>query len=146
MRAELVVNPLMGAFAEEIQIEVAKNRRKAVGIVEVDHGIAEAGAQLVALGAVRKRAGKQSGVMNARQRRRFAMFADRLDVRCLRKERAHHGFVALFMKAEIMKWIGVAALDDRVGLRGQLAHEASFGCWDNIRRIPVSGTRSHSGL
>ena len=95
MRAKLVVDSLMGAFAQQIQIEIAQDRRKAVGIVELDHGLAEAGAQLVAPGAVRKRAGKQSGVMNARQRRRFAMFADRLDVRRLGQERAHHRLVAL---------------------------------------------------
>ena len=66
MRAKLVVNSLMGAFAQQIQIEIAHDRRKAVGIIKVDHGLAEAGAQLVAPRAVRKRAGEQSGVMNAR--------------------------------------------------------------------------------
>ena len=128
MRAKLVVNPLMGAFAQQIQIEVGQHGRKAVGVVEIDHGLAEAGAQLVALGAVRQRAGEQSGVMNARQRRRFAMLVDRIDLRRLRQERAHHGLVALGVKAEIMKGIGVAAFDNRVGLRGQFGHEASFGC------------------
>ncbi len=51
MRAELVVDPLMGAFAQKIQIEIGQHGRKAVGIVEIDHGLAEAGAQLVTLGA-----------------------------------------------------------------------------------------------
>ena len=105
MRAKLVVDSLMGAFAQKIEIEVAQNRRKAVGVVELDHGLAETGAQLVALGAVRKRAGKQACVMNARQRCRFAMFADRLDVRRLGQERAYYRLVALFVEAEIMKWI-----------------------------------------
>ncbi len=146
MRAKLVVDSLMGAFAQKIQVEVAQNRRKPVGVVELDHGLAEMGAQLVAPGAVRKRAGKQAGVMNARQRRRFAMFADRLDVRRLGQERAHHRLVALFVEAEIMKWVGVAALDNRVGLCGQFGHEASFGCEYSIRSSPISGTRSHSGL
>ena len=45
MRAELVVKPLMGAFAQEIQVEIRQHRRKAVGIVEIDDGLAEAGAQ-----------------------------------------------------------------------------------------------------
>src|SRR6202162_2038324 len=58
MRAELVINPLMGAFAQEIQVEIRQYRRKAVGIVEVDHGLAEAGAQLIPFGAVRKRPGE----------------------------------------------------------------------------------------
>ena len=145
MRAELVVDPLMGAFAEQIEIEVGQDRRKAVGIVEIDDVVAEAGAQLVALGAVRQRAGEQAGVVNARQRRRFAMLVDRLDLGGLRQERAHHGLVALGVKAEIVEGIGVAAFDDRIGLRGKFGHEASLVCWDKIRSIPVSGTRSQSG-
>jgi hypothetical protein len=32
------------------------------------------------------------------------------------------------MKAEIVKGVGVAAFDDRIGLSGQFGHEASFGC------------------
>jgi hypothetical protein len=128
MRAKLVVNPLMGAFAQKIQIEIGQYRRKAVGVVEIDHGLAEAGAQLVALRAVRKRAGKQPGVVNAVQRCGFAMLADRLDIRRLRQERAHHGFPALGVKAEIVERIGVAALDNRIGLRGKFGHEASLVC------------------
>jgi hypothetical protein len=146
MRAKLVVKPLMGAFAQQIQVEVGQNRRKTVGVVEIDHGLAEAGAQLIAPGAVRKRAGEQPVIVNARQRRRFAVLVDGVDLRGLRQERAHHGLVALGMKAEIMKGIGVAAFHDRIGLRGKFGHEASLGRGDNIRSIPVSGTRSHSGL
>ena len=128
MRAELVVEPLMGAFAEQIKIEIGQHRRKAVGIVEIDHVLAEAGAQLVAPRAVRQRAGEQAGVVNARQRCGFAMLADRLDLRGLGQERAHHGFAALGVKAEIVKGIGVTAFDDRIGLGGQFGHEASFAC------------------
>ena len=145
MRAELVVEPLMGAFAEQIQIEVGQDRRKAIGVVEIDDGVAEAGAQLVALRAVRQRAGEQAGVVDARQRCRLAVLVDRLDLGGLRQERAHHGLVALGVQAEIVKRIGVAAFDDRIGLGGQFGHEASLVCWDRIRSIPVSGTRSQSG-
>jgi len=80
MRAELVVKPLVGALAEQIEIEIAQHRRKAIGVVEFDHGIAEAGAQLVAPRAVRQRACEQAGIVNARKLRRFAVLADRLDV------------------------------------------------------------------
>ena len=145
MRAELVVDALMGAFAEQIEIEVGQHRRKAIGIVEIDHGVAEAGAQLVALGAVRQRADEQAGVMNARERRRLAVLADRLDIGGLRQEGAHDVAVALGMQAEIMEGIGVAAFDDRIGLGGQFGHEASLGCWDRMRSAPVNGTRSQSG-
>ena len=89
MGAELVVKPLMGAFAEQIQIEVGQDRRKAVGILEIDDVVAEAGAQLVALRAVRQCAGEQAGIVDARQRRRFAVLADGLDIGGLRQERAH---------------------------------------------------------
>src|ERR1700738_2774817 len=44
--AELVIEALMGALAEEIQIEIGQHRRKAVGVVEIDHGVAAAGAEL----------------------------------------------------------------------------------------------------
>ena len=145
MGAELVVEPLMGAFAEQIQVEIGQDRRKAVGVVEIDHGVAEAGAQLVALGAVRQGAGEQPGVVNARQRRRLAMLVDRVDLGGLRQERAHHGLAVLGMQAEVMKGIGVAAFHDRIGLCGQFGHEASLVRWDRIRSMPVSGTRSQSG-
>src|SRR3569832_2738754 len=47
MRAELVVYPLMSAFAEQIEIEVRQNRREAVGVLEFDDTVAEFGAKLV---------------------------------------------------------------------------------------------------
>ena len=47
VRAELVVDPLMGAFAEQMEIEVGQDRRKAVGVVQLDDIVAEAGAELI---------------------------------------------------------------------------------------------------
>jgi hypothetical protein len=32
------------------------------------------------------------------------------------------------MKAEIVKGVGVATFDNRIGFRGQLGHEASLVC------------------
>ena len=146
MGAELVVEALMGAFAEQIEVEIGEDGRKAIGVVEFDHGVAEAGAQLVALGAVRQGAGEQAGIVDPRKLRRFAMLADRLDVRGFGQERAHHGTIALGMQAEIVKGIGVAAFHNRIGLRGQFGHEASLVFFaDRIRIAPVSGTRSQSG-
>ena len=146
MRAELVVDPLMGAFAEQIEIEVAQDRRKAVGVVELDDVVAEAGAQLVALvEPFGSGPANSPALMDARQRRAFAMFADRLDIRGFGEERAHDVLAAFGVQAEIVERIGVAALDDRIGLGGKFGHEASSGCCDKIRIIPVSGTRSQSG-
>ncbi len=145
MRAELVVEPLVGAFAKQMKIEIGQDRRKAIGVVEFDHGIAEAGPQLVAPGPVRQRAGEQAGIVNARKLRCLAMFADCLDVRCFGQERAHHVPAALGMKAEIAEGVGVAAFHDRIGLRGQFGHRASLVFADRIRIAPLSGTRSQSG-
>ena len=36
MRAELVIEPEMGALAQQIEIEIGQNRRKAIGVVQFD--------------------------------------------------------------------------------------------------------------
>ena len=59
--------------------------------------------------------------MDADERRRFAVLADRLDIGGFRQERAHHIVVALGVKAEIAERVGVAAFHDRIGLRGKFA-------------------------
>ncbi len=118
MRAELVIEPLMGAFTEQIQIEVRQHRWKAVGVLKFDDVIAKTGAQLVALGAIRQGASEKSGVMNAHELRRFAVFVDRVDIGRLGKKGTHNRSVILGVKAEIMKWIRMPAFDDSVGLCG----------------------------
>ena len=80
MSAERVIEPLVGAFAEQIKIVVAQDRRKAVGVFKIDDLLAEPGAQLVARGSVRKRACKQPGFVEQRKPRHIAMIADRLDL------------------------------------------------------------------
>ena len=133
MRAELVVKPLMGSFAQKIQVEFRQHGRKAVGIVEIDDGLAEAGAQLVPFGAVREEAGEQPVIVDARQRRGLAMLVDRIHLRSVGQECADHGPAALGMGSEIAKGIGMATFQDRAGLVGKLGHEASFARWDKIR-------------
>ena len=100
---------------------------------------------VVAPGAIRQRAGEQPSLVNARQRRRFALLADRIDFRRLRQKRAHHGPAAFIVQAEIVEGIGVAAFNDRIGFGGQFGHRASLAFSDNMRSAPASGTRSHSG-
>src|ERR1700730_11623345 len=73
------------------------------------------------------------------------MLVDGVDLVGLRQERAHHGLAVFGMKAEIVERVGMPAFDDRIGLRGQFGHEASWGRGDKIRSIPFNGTRSHSG-
>ena len=72
------------------------------------------------------------------------MLADRLHIRSIRKERAHHVLTTLGMQPEIVKRIGVATFDDRIGLGGQFGHAAS-SVSSKMRIAPVSGTRTHSG-
>ena len=42
MRAELVVKLEMGAFAEQMKVEVGQDRRKAIGVLQLDLVVAEA--------------------------------------------------------------------------------------------------------
>src|SRR5450432_1792410 len=75
MRAQLVIQPLIGAFAEKVQVEVAQHRREAIGIVELDDILAILRSQLIAPRAVWQGAREQAGVVDARQRSDVAMFA-----------------------------------------------------------------------
>ena len=125
MSAKLFIKPLMGAFAEQIKVVVGQNRRKTIGVVEIDDFLAERGAQLIRARAVRQKAGKQAGVVNAGQRRRLAMRGDRVDLLCFRQEGAHDRSAVFVMRAEILKGIGVTAFQDRVGFGGQIGHAAS---------------------
>src|SRR5215470_4496398 len=73
------------------------------------------------------------------------MLADRLDPGGVGEERAHHGLAAFGVEAEIVKGIGVASLDDRIGLGTQFGHTVSLAGSDRIRSRPVKGMRSHAG-
>ena len=125
MRAELVVKPLMSAFAEQIQIEVGQHRRKAVGVLEFDHVCRRSGRatdSALSRSAARRRTGRRRESAPASPFRRAR--------RPLRPSRPPAGTraprsCALGMRAEIMERIGVAAFDDRIGLGGQFAHAAS---------------------
>ena len=90
MRAEPVVEPLKFAFAEQIEIVVAEDRRKAIGILEIDDGVAETGAQLITARSVGERARKQTGFMESRQRGHTTMLVDRRDLRSFGKKGADH--------------------------------------------------------
>ncbi len=137
MRAELVVEALMGALAEQIEIEIGQDRRKAVGVLELDDIVAERRAQLVARRAVRQAAREQAGIMDAR-RAAPPRRARRSPRHCRRRqERRAPRCVTLGMEPEIVERIGVAAFDDRIGFGGQFSHAASSGCRDSIRSRPV---------
>ena len=147
MRAELVVQTLVGAFAEQIEIEVAQDRRKAIGVVERDDVIAVARAQRIGRRAIRQSAGKQSGIVNTIELRCLAVRIDRFHVRRIWQKRPHDGFVVLAVGAEVVKRIGMPTFDDRIGFCTQLGHETSFvsDAIASVRSVPESGTRSQSG-
>src|SRR4051794_23758873 len=62
MRAELVIEALVGALAKQIKIEISQDRREAVGVLELDEFVTEFGAELVALRAVGQRTDEQAGI------------------------------------------------------------------------------------
>ena len=67
MRAELVVELQMRAFAEQMQVHVGQDRREAVGVFHLDLVVAEARSQPIMRIACLDRAGKQARVVDARQ-------------------------------------------------------------------------------
>ena len=66
MRAELVVERQMIAFAEQIEIEIGEHRRKAIGVLQLDLAVAEARAQPIVLRIV-ERSREQAGRIDALQ-------------------------------------------------------------------------------
>ncbi len=145
MRAELVIEPLVGAFTEQIEIEVGEHRREPIGVLELDDIVAEFGAQLIALRAVRHRAGKQPGIMDARELGGCAMLVDGLDITGFGQEGAYHRLAALVVQAEIVEGIGMASLDDGIGFGGQFWHQVSLAVSDSVRSRAFRGMRSQSG-
>ena len=138
MGAKLLVKPLVGAFAEQVKVVVGQHRRKAIGVVEIDHRLAEAGAQLIRGRAVGKKSGKQAVVVNARQSSRLAMRSDRVHPLRFGQEGAHDRSATFGVRAEILEGVGVPAFEDRIGFGGQLGHAASRAGWDKIRKIRAS--------
>src|SRR5262249_18820351 len=113
--------------------------------LQLDDVVAEPCAQLVSPGAVRQRAGKQPGIVDAGERADLAMLGDGFDRGSIWQEGPDDGPAALIVRAEIVKWIGVATFEDRVSLSGQFGHQASLTGLDRILRISINGTCSHSG-
>ena len=78
MGAELVVELEVRALAEQIKIEVGQDRRKAIGVLQLDLAVAEARAQPVVAVAGRDRPGEQAGLVDARQFADLARVVDHL--------------------------------------------------------------------
>ena len=122
MRAQPVIDALMRAFAEQIEVIVGKHRREAVGVFQLNHIVAEAGAELIAPRAFRRGAREQPGLVNPRQLCGITLLANCVDLRGLGQEGAHDGLAAFLVQSEIVEGIGVAPFDDGVGFGGKLCH------------------------
>ncbi len=144
MGAELLVEIEVSTFAEQMQIEIRQDRRKAIGVVELGIAVTKPGMQPVAHRPVRQLALEQPRLMDTREAGRMAVRLDGFDFERAGQEGAHHRRVTLGMGAKIVKRIGMAALDDRIGFVLEFGH-AVPRCRDSTRKVPASGTRSQSG-
>jgi hypothetical protein len=126
MGAELVVEVEVRAFAQEVEIEVGEQRRKAVWVFQVHGLIPETHKQAITLRPAGQASDKQPGSVGAHEVADIAPFVDRHDLGGIRQERAHDRETVFEMRAEIAKRVGVAAFDDRMGFRRELAHVGRF--------------------
>ena len=144
MRAELVVELQVRAFAEQMQVHVGQDRREAVGVFHLDLVVAEARPQPIVRIACLDRAGKQSRGVDARQLADVAGVVEHLDAGRLRQEHAHHRLAALVVPAEIIERIVVAAFDNRA-CGGGNAHDGTTLWRLRMRQVPSRGTCSQAG-
>ena len=123
MRAELLVELQVRAFAQQIEVELRQDRRKAIGVLDLDDAFAEADAQPI--GPRRPRGpANNPAVVNSLQRLFGAIVADRGDLSRIGEEDAHDRNAVLDMRPEIAEWVGVAAFDHRGRFRGKRRHAA----------------------
>ena len=145
MRAELLVEMQMRAFAQQVEIEIGQDRRKAIGVFDLDLPFAVARAHAIAARSVGQPALEQPGVVNALEIAFVALLVDDRDVLGIRKEDAHDRRVAFDVRAEIVERVGMATLDDGIGFRRERAHCGASSERERMRQVPASGTRSQSG-
>ena len=69
----------------------------------------------------------------------------RANLRRIGYKGAHHGDIFLYMPAEIVKWVGMPALDDGVSFAREFIHDGLPSVREMMRSVPASGTCSQSG-
>ena len=126
MGAELVVEVEMRALAQEVEIEVGEHRREAVWVFQVHGLIPEPHQQAITLRPAGQSSHEQPGIVDAHEVADIAPFVDRHDLGGVRQEDAHDRETVFEMRAEIAKRVRVAAFDDRMGFRRELAHVGRF--------------------
>ena len=145
MRAELVVQLQMVAFAEQMQVEVGQDRRKAIGVLQLDLVVAEARPQLVMRVERLDRTGEQAGIVNARQIVDVACLVEDLHRRRFRQEHAHDALVTFMVPAEIIERVVMTPLDDRARGRRNRPHDCTTLWRFRMRQVPSRGTCSQAG-
>src|SRR5262245_18314010 len=145
MGAQLFVKMHMGPFAEQIEIEIGQDRRKAVGIFEFDLTFAVARTQAVVPRPIGHMALEQAGIMDTLKIVFVTLFVDDGDSLGIRKEDANDGRAIFDMRAEIAERIGMATFDHGIGFRRERAHCGVPSERERMRQAPASGTRSHTG-
>ena len=144
MRAELVVKLEVRAFAQQEEIIIGQDRRKPIGVLDIDLVIAVTRAHAVARRSI-ELALEQPDVMDALQAIVPALLVDDLHVLGVRQEDADQRYVALDMWPEIMERVGMPALDHGIGFGRELIHAGLASDRARMRQVPASGTRSQSG-
>ncbi len=107
VRAKLVVETLVRALAEQVEVEVAQDRRKAIRVLELHGVVAEACPQSVVLRSVGNFAGEKPTLVDAFERRDRAAVVDHLDVGRIRQECAHDVVSVLLVAPEIAERVGM---------------------------------------
>ena len=118
MRAELLIEMHMRAFAEEMKIEVGEYGRKTVGIFQLKLAFPVAHAHAIASGPICKRAFEQSRIVDSVKLALAALLIDHGNAFRVRQKHAHNRHVVLHMRPEIVEWVGMATLDHRIGFGG----------------------------
>ena len=126
MRAELVVELQMRAFAEQVEVEIGQDRRKPVGVLDLDLALAEARAQRDSVGEpfASRPANRPASWMRCSVA--FVPCSSTMATPSASgQEDAHDRHVAFDVRAEIVERVGVTTLDDRIGFgRACRAHSA----------------------
>ena len=115
VRADLVVKMHVGAFAEQIKVEIGQDRRKAIWVFQLHDLGAETRAHMIAVQSRAQPAREQAGLVDARKRAFMSPLVDHRNVRGSGQEDADHRIAVLAMQAEIMERVRMPSFDHCIG-------------------------------
>jgi len=143
--AELLVKMHVGALAEQIEVELGEDRGETIGVFQLQLTFAVTHPDAIAARAICKPSFEQPRIVNAPQVAGVPLVVDDGDVLGVGEEHTHQRYLAFDMGAKIAKRIGMATLDDGIGLRRKRGHDGMRSDRERMRQVPASGTRSQSG-